>query len=333
MATRAPRGVLAYRPAAVAAQLAPGSRACPVSLRDLLRVAGGVGRPIPMVRAPVGAVARGAVVAAGEAASVFALLLPPGSMPEPWVREVTAAADELAGGLPFSLGGEVLVAAAEPADLERALGECWRLVEAGVTHLALDVAAVPPDRRGDVAAELARAARERELGVELVLPAESAAAFGQALAVVEAMAERGAPPDALGLRGGAVPGAEEARADVRRLAEACAALGGLPVLRRGPVGPEVLRVLAASPVRGCEDGGAAERAAAAAIPWELLGPEPEGPSRSTPLERAVAELSASGVERLEARAYVEVADLLERLGTGGSGVAVAAALEADLERA
>lgn len=328
-----PSGVLAYRPAAVAAKLAPRSRACPVSLRDLLRAASGVRLALPLVRAPVGPVVRGSIVAAREAASAIALLLPAGSAPEPWVREVTAAADELAGGLPFSLGGEVILTGPEQADLERALGQCWRLVDAGATHLALDVAAVPADRRGELAAALGRGAHERGLGVELILPADGGGGTSAVAAAVRAMSEAGVPPDAVGLGGAAVPGAAEARAEVRRLAEACAALGGLPVLRRGPIGPEILRVLAGSPVRGCEDGGAAERAATAAIPWDLLGPPPEGPSRSTPLERAVAELSDAGMERLEARAYVEVADLLERLGAGGSGFAVVAALEAELEGA
>jgi hypothetical protein len=59
----------------------------------------------------------------------------------------------------------------------------------------------------------------------------------------------------------------------------------------------------------------------------------EGPSRSTPLERAVAALGAGAAERLEARAYVEVADLLERLGASGSGVAITTALVAEMERA
>jgi hypothetical protein len=330
-----PSGILAYRPASVAARLAPRSLACPVSLRDLLRGAGAIRLALPMVRAPVGPVARGAIVAAREAGSALVLLLPAGSAPEPWVREVTAAADELAGGLPIALGGEVLLPGATEADAERALEETWRLIEAGVTHLALDVSAAPADRRGALAAELGRAAHERELGVELLAgPAgERGAPPGTLGADVEAMSARGVPPDAVGVRGGEAPRAAEVRSEVRWLAEVCAALGGLPVFRRGPVGPDLLRVLAASPIRGCEDGGAAERAVRAAVPGDLLAGAAEGPSRSTPLERAVAALGAGAAERLEARAYVEVADLVERLGASGSGAAIATALVAEMERA
>jgi hypothetical protein len=244
---------------------------------------------------------------------------------------VTLAADEVAAGLPFSLGGEVRAAGGSQAEIERAFHESWRLVEAGVTHLAVDVTAVPPAERGAVAAELGRAAHERGLGVELVAPGEGGAtAPGPVAGVVEALSARGFPPDAVSVRGAAPAGAEGARAEVRRLAQICAALGGMPILRRGPTTPELLRLLAASPIRGCEDGGAAEGAASGAVPWGLVGAAPEGPSRSTRLELAVAQLSEEGVERLEARAYVEVADLIDRLGAAGSGAAIAASLEAEL---
>jgi hypothetical protein len=328
-----PARVLAYRPATVAAKLAPRSGACPLSLRDLLRAASGLRLALPLVRAPVAPVVRGALVAAREAGSALGLLLPAGAIPEPWVRSVTLAADEVAGGLPFSLGGEVRADGASPAEIERAFHESWRLVEAGVTHLAVDVTAVPAADRGAVAAAIGRAAHERGLGVDLVAPGEGGAvAPGPLAALVESLSARGVPPDAVSVRGEGATGSDRARAEARRLAEICAALGGLPVLRRGPTTPELLRLLAISPIRGCEDGGAAERAASAAVPWELVGPAPEGPSRSTRLELAVAELSEQGAERLEARAYVAVAELLELLGAAGSGAALAAALEAELDR-
>jgi hypothetical protein len=113
--------------------------------------------------------------------------------------------------------------------------------------------------------------------------------------------------------------------------EACQALGGLPVMRRGEVTPDLLAALAGSPVKACEDGGAAARAATAAIPFELLQPAPDVPSRITALESAAAELSEHGAERLESRAYVETAELIERLGAGGSAEALARALERELD--
>ncbi|HSN92249.1 MAG TPA: hypothetical protein VLS93_13545 [Anaeromyxobacteraceae bacterium] len=326
-----PPRVFAYRPATVAARLGPRSGACPLSLGDLHRAASGQGA-LPLVCAPIAAVARGALVAAREAGAALGLLLPPGAAPEPWVRAVTGAADEVAGGLPFSLGGEVRAGGGSRQEVERAFNESWRLVAAGVTHLAVDVDAVPPADRGAVAAELGRAAHERGLGLDLFAPGQgTGGAPGPVAEVVEAMSARGSPPDAVSVRGAAPEGTAGARAEVRRLAEICAALGGLPVLRRGPTTPDLLRILAASPVRGCEDGCAAERAARLAVPWDLIGVPPEGVGGSTDLERAVAELSEEAAERLEARAYLEVAEMLDRLGAAGSGPAIAASLEAELE--
>ena len=63
----------------------------------------------------------------------------------------------------------------------------------------------------------------------------------------------------------------------------------------------------------------------------LVPAEDEDPSRESPLERAAAELSDEATDRLEARAYVEVMDLVERLGGRGSAPAVVRVLERRLE--
>ncbi|MGB8930950.1 MAG: hypothetical protein WCC48_06835, partial [Anaeromyxobacteraceae bacterium] len=102
-------------------------------------------------------------------------------------------------------------------------------------------------------------------------------------------------------------------------------------LRRGPVTPALLDELSRSPVRGCEDGGAAAVAGIAVIPWERLQQQPDGETRAPALDRAAEELSRDAADRLEARAYVEVASLIEQLGAAGSGLALAEALERQLE--
>jgi hypothetical protein len=101
----------------------------------------------------------------------------------------------------------------------------------------------------------------------------------------------------------------------------CASLAGTPVLRRGPVTPELLRSLAGSPVAGCDDGGAAAQVALLSL--DLTLGAGAGTSRAAPLARAEAALEGGALARLEARAYGEVLDFLERLGTSGSAVRLA----------
>jgi hypothetical protein len=94
----------------------------------------------------------------------------------------------------------------------------------------------------------------------------------------------------------------------------------------------LLALLPGSPVRACEDDGQAAARAVDLIPWDLLveAGAPEE-TRANRLERAAAELSQDGADRLEARAYVEVMDFVEALGAAGSARAVSRALERRLE--
>jgi hypothetical protein len=120
---------------------------------------------------------------------------------------------------------------------------------------------------------------------------------------------------------------------VRELLALCSALSGTPVLRRGPVTPELLRSLAGSPVAGCEDGGAAAQMALLALDAAagVAAAEP-GTRREAPLAQAEAALGGGALARLEARAYGEVLDFLERLGAAGSALKVERHLERLLDR-
>jgi hypothetical protein len=244
------------------------------------------------------------------------------------------------------LAGELRVGGEGEAAVERAFHEAWRLVEAGLTHLAIDVGPVAPADRARVFADVARAAVERGLGLELLVPVRGSTSHdgdvpapAEAAALLDALARRGVSPDLAGVRLGAPADAAAAREQARRLAELCAALAGLPLVRRGPVNAAALAALAPGPssscgpgpMSGCEDGGQASAAALSVVPWELLeGPGADEP-RASPLERAVAALDAESADRLEARAYVEVLDFVESLAAGGSAAAVAGALERQLE--
>jgi hypothetical protein len=318
--------ILAFRTAVVVDRLPPRSEVCPLSLGDLLRAQDGDGRPLPIIRAPIAGVARAALIAAREADAAIGLFLPAGSPPQPWFQAVVAAADEFAAGHPFFLSSEVIVEGAAPDEVERAEQEAFRLVDAGITHLAVDVRALPAAERPRVFSAVAATAAERGACVDLAVSLEDAPK-----ALFAALEAAGCPPDVVSVRCPEAAEQREARAQVVRMVRLCAELSGTPVLRRGPVTPAVLEELARSPVRGCEDGGAAAVAGIAVIPWERLQQREDDQSRTPALEQAAEELSRDAADRLEARAYVEVATLIDRLGAAGSATALGDALERQLE--
>ncbi|HSN15906.1 MAG TPA: hypothetical protein VLT61_14840 [Anaeromyxobacteraceae bacterium] len=317
--------ILAFRMAVVVDRLTPRNESCPLSLRDLLGAPLSTRCVLPIVRAPIAGVARGALVAAREADAAIGLALPPGTPAEPWFEAVTAAADEVAAGLPIFLCSEVTVQGAAGADVDRAELEAFRLVDAGITHLAVDVRGVPPAERARVFAAVAAPAAERGACVDCLVALEDAPG-----ALFSELARLRASPDVVSVRCPVVEAPKEVRAQVVRLVRLCAELSGVPIVRRGPVSPALLAELARSPVRGCEDGGAAAVAGIAVIPWERLQQQAAGETRTPALERAAEELSRDAADRLEARAYVEVATLIERLGAAGSGGALVEALERQL---
>ncbi|HEY6100478.1 MAG TPA: hypothetical protein VIW03_13670 [Anaeromyxobacter sp.] len=325
--------ILAFRPASVVERLDPRSEACPLSTRELLGPAAELGLILPVVRAPIGAVARGALVAAKELKSVLGLAMPPAASPDAWFDAVTSAADEVAAGSPIFLSAEVVVADEGGPQVERAFHEAWRLVGAGLTHLAIDVSAVAPGERGRVVGEVAEAGVEHGICVDVVVPlSEGAQAGPRAAAIFDELIRRGAPADLASVRCPAPESADEARLQVAALARICQALAGVPVMRRGPVTPALVDALRGSPVKVCEDGGEASARAVGVIPWALV-PSPGGDeeARGSALERAASELSQESLERLEARAYVDALDFMERLGARGSGPALARALARRLE--
>ena len=321
--------ILAFRPASVMGRLAPRSGACPLSARELLGPAAELGLVLPVIRAPISGVARGALVAAKELQAVVGLALPPGVPATAWFDGVTRAADEVAAGLPIVLAAEVIVEGEGATQLERACEQAWRLMDAGLTHLAVDVAAVAPAERGRVLGDVAEAASERGVSIEAIVPlGDGARAAPRAAAMLDDIARRGAIADLASLRCPAPADDDEARLQAAALARLAQALSGVPVMRRGPVTPRVLELLRGSPVKACEDGGATAERALELVPVGMVEPVDDGAlARESALERAAGELSRDGADRLEARAYVDAMDFMERLGARGSAPALARLLE------
>jgi hypothetical protein len=327
-----PSPILAFRPARVVERLPPRSAACLLSSAELLGPIAAAGAVLPLVHAPVAGIARAALLAAREVGSALGLQLTAGVDPSRWFTGVTAAADELAAGLPIFLAAEVSIAGEGPTQLDAALALAWHLVDAGITHLALDATAVAPAERARLVAAAAEPALARGLGLEVVLPlADAAQRAARAALLVEGLARLGVRPDLVGVRCPAAAGADEARMQAAALARVAGAVRGVPLMRRGPLSAAALEALAGGPARAVSDGGAATARAVEVIPWELLPTGGERGPRASELEAAVEELSGEGNDRLEARAYVEVADLVERIGAAGSAAVVVRALEARLE--
>lgn len=325
--TRLPADLLlAFRPPTVVARLPPRSAACPLSLRELTAARLAAGGPFPLVRAPTPGVARAALVAAAELGSALGLELPEGEHPEPWFAEVVRAADEFAPRLPLVLAGTVALGSGSDGEVERARREAFRMVEAGLTHLVLDLSGVPEGVRAAALARAAQAAREREIGVEGLLPLESGrATAGGAAGLVEELSESGLALDAAGARFPLPRSPVEERAQARQVVELCGWIEGTPVVRRGPVTPGLLDLLGASPLAACDDGGAAAAAAARA-----LGRAGEGEAPALARHGARPVPPEMG-DRPEALAYEEVAAFVEGLGREGCAAAVAVAMRARLE--
>ncbi|HET8539226.1 MAG TPA: hypothetical protein VFL83_05085 [Anaeromyxobacter sp.] len=323
--------ILAYRPASVVERLGPRSGACPLSTRELLGAASGLRVVLPVVRAPVAAVIRGVLVAAKELQATVGLALPAGATPETWFSATARIADEVATGLPIFLCGEIRVDGEGATQVERAVADAWRLVRAGITHLAVDASAVAPEERGRVVGEVVAPAAEHGAAIDVVVPlADGAQAGRRAAAILDELARRGAPADLASVR--CLPPADEgeARLQAGALARISQALKGVPVMRRGAVTAALLDLLAGSPVKACEDGGGVAARALALLPESARAPGEGRETRQDPLERAAAELAADAAERLEALAYMDALDFLERLRAPGSALALARELEAGL---
>jgi len=291
---------LAFRPPTVRNRLRRGSRACPLSLRDLVGGLCGEAMTVPLVRAGEEGTARAALVAAKEAGSVVGLAATGPSAPERFFDAVTAVADEIGPGLPFLLGAEVAVAPGAIEE-ERALRRAQRLVDAGMTHLVLDVDALPPERRAEAFARTAEPALERGLGVECLLPAgaRELPTADEAFSLLAELGSLGASPDLAGVRLPDALSLDGEEACARALARLAELTGGVGLACRGRASAGVARLLRRGTFGAAEDGGAARAAA---------GKEADP-------------------ERGEARAYGEIASLIDAIGSAGSAELLARALE------
>ncbi len=300
-------------------RLPPRSEACPLSLREILSALAESRLVVPLIRAPAAFVAHAALVAAKQARSVVGLAFASSAGPERWFSSVVAAANEVASGLPIFLSAEVVVPSGSQRDLERAFQHACRWLDAGMTHLAVDVTALPVPEQGPALAHVAQLALERETGLEWVLPPTTDAETAEVL--LENLEACHVVPDLASLRG--PPPEGDPRVVLQRWAGLCAALGGMPFLCRGPVSPDLAARLSGAQVRVCDDGGVTANAAARALSAQSVKqPAPKGKGGLDPavvtLEYASGSLAPEVADRVEAMAFFEVQGLIERIGATGS---------------
>jgi hypothetical protein len=195
-------------------------------------------------------------------------------------------------------------------------------VEAGLTHLALDVSAVAGADRARAAARVAAFAVEREVALECLLPGPEAAPDPEeAAAFLEELGSWGLSPDALGARCPAPAGPGEARAQARALAAAAAALGATPLVRRGPASGAVYAACRGARLAAVDDGGGLLRAGLRALPEARRG---EVARRLE--EGAAPSLPEADAARLEGMAFAAAEAAIEALGSGGTAAAAASGL-------
>lgn len=322
--------LLAFRPAVTAQRLTQASQACPLNSRDIIAATAARRGALPVIVAPIPAVVRAALLAAKEANSVVGLALPASAPPHPWFASVAEAADELAPCLPIFLCGEVVVRGDTEQLVEAAASEAYKLVDAGVTHLAVDASAAAPNTRARATVSVAQAATERELGLECILPPYGGIpAASRAAALLDALKGQGLAADVASVRCPAPQDGDDADAQLGRLTEIATGLRGIPLLRRGPISRPLLDRLQKAQLRLCEDGASAFLAALRAVP-DSLKPALEQSGDSFQIEVASilrnAGLSEEITDKMEALAYLEVCDLIAAVGSKGSALDVASHL-------
>lgn len=346
---RALEQLLTFRPANVVARLGPRSRVPLLGARELAQALEGRA-PLLAVPVPRREVLPGLLRAARFQEAVLGLALPHPlagrGAPERFVEAVRVAAEEAEHALPLFLqAGPLPVPAGDSEALAGAASGVYGCLEAGFTLVSLDASRLGEDAPARVA-QLAAPVVERELALEVALPLTAPPPSPDALrAQLDALAQARVRPqflrvDARQVRGAAFGGATSGEVEpswVEPLREVAAGYGA----QLTGVDPAGEGASAASPWRAVGVGklelpAGVMRAALASLPPEARGAVE---ARASDLGLGAAEvlvllgeqlppLSAGEALRLEACAFAEVQELLQRLGLGGSARRVGAALAA-----
>ena len=312
--------VLKLRPSSIAARLA-GTKVCLLNPRDVHHSL--PQRPVVVCECPAAPIAAGVFRAARQAASVVGLTFPSLPRAEPprpaaVVQAILKAAVEAGYEHPWFLrAGPVAIHEATQEAVAEAREAVYRLVDAGFTEVCLDVTGLDPAEAAAAVAEAAMALRERELSIDVTT---RDAQPDQLLELVASLGAQGVRVDVLSLPASALAGATDLSAHLAALRPA-----GLALVDAGDKFP-------ATGVRRLVVSSRLTRIAMNALP-----PEAQKTIRSRAVEGwSVPGAIAAAVKatppsfevqlKMEALAYHEVLDLLERAGGEASGLASVASL-------
>lgn len=168
--------VLTLRPTSVVSRLGQASRLPVLNPRELLKALEGVPAALPCVPVPVRPMLPGLLAAARGEDAVLGLMCPhplaDRGAAERFVAFVQQVAEADGHARPLFLqAGPVRVPNADAEALSQLQQGVYRLVEAGFPLVSLDVSRLPVDAAVEAVRRLAGPVVERELGLEVSLPA------------------------------------------------------------------------------------------------------------------------------------------------------------------
>ncbi|KFE69954.1 hypothetical protein [Hyalangium minutum] len=328
--------VLSLRPANAVSRLGPGSRLPLLSPMELLRAMEGSPAALPCVPVRAKAAIPGLLTAARAEDSVLGLAcshpLADRGATERFLSAVrTSAADSEHARPLFLQAGPVRVAKPKPEGLAVQQEAIFRLVDDGFTLISLDVSKLDAASAVEVIRSLAGPLRERELPMELTLPArprEGTSVTDTARPMLEGLRKAGIPVGFL-----RVPAAEFGEEDLdvgllHLLVELATKFGvSVTVAEVTERSLRSLPTFVAAGVRKVDCAAPFERLSLAAWPAEArtLLEQKAGAAGMAPgellglLEEQFPALETSARERLEALSFTEATEMISLLGASRTG--------------
>lgn len=326
--------VLTLRPTSVVARLGLRSRLPVLNPRELLAALEGLPVALPCLPIPVRPILPGLLAAARGEDAVLGLTCPhplaDRGAAERFMNAVREVAEADGHARPvFLQAGPVRVPRAEPETLEQLEEGVFRLVDAGFTLVSLDVTRLEADAAAEAVRRLSGAVVERELALEVSLPAGAEGSeLDGAQALLGDLGRLGLP--VLFLRVSAALLGEEDQ-DVRFLRSLVELAGqhgaGVTVGEAGRRSARVLPTYVAAGVKKVECVAPFERLALASYPETVrAGLEQKAEKAGLGAGELLGVLGArlpaledSEATRLEALAFTEASEVLASLGASRTG--------------
>ncbi|WP_224366635.1 hypothetical protein [Hyalangium versicolor] len=328
--------VLALRPANAVARLGQGSRLPLLSPSELLRALEGAPVALPCIPVRAKASVPGLLAAARAEDSVLGLAcshpLADRGATERFLATVKAAAAESEHARPLFLqAGPVRVAKPKPEGVAVQQEAIFRLVDDGFSLVSLDVSRLDAASAVEVVRSLSAPLRERELPLEVTLPASAQewdTVTDKARPLLEGLSKGGVPVRFLRVPSSAF-GEEDLDVGMLHLLVELATEYGVSVTV-AEVGERSLRSLptfVAAGVRKVDCAGPFERIALAAWPAEARGVvEQKAEATGVPpgellglIEEQLPPLESAARDKLEALTFTEATEVLSLLGVSRTG--------------